>query len=566
MPDGDTPPPPPGDGDPGRPPPEPPPPPASRDAGPPSGPPPPPGEGAPPPPPPQEPPPGAPEGGGRTGRRALAFGVFAAVLVAAAVGVVVLTGSDDDGGDEARSVFLEPASSVGPDPFTEPVATPSVEDAGDARRVSEVGDDADGGEEPGRVRAARGSEPGLYGGTRGEAECDREQLVSFLEDDEEKAEAWASVLGLGTDEIRDHVATLTPVLLTRDTVVVNHGFRDGEADPRTSVLEAGSAVLVDDRGVPRVRCFSGSPLLEAPDDVEPSEVANDDAAWDGYEPTGTRRVTPAPSAVEEFELIDIVERAPFVRLAGTSGEADREIEDRGGDDEVEEPDDEGSGAETASPCTPDLSPIEFEPLADDVERVERAEVDLDADGRPDEVTTYSFEIDGVTTFVLRVELASGYFDEEVLTEASDIAPVGPLGAAEIGADRPALFVIERTGASGVNVSLWGLHEFDDNPCTLGRITIGDHEAPLVFAVGATAQRGSGLACSDLDGDGTPELVERFWQTDDQETYEWTAVASSWPGAGALRFVAEETGTYERPGDDQLIEGLSALDCPGVRAL
>ncbi len=295
MPDGDAPPPPPGDGDPGRPPPEPPPSPASGGVGPPSGPPPPTGEGEPPPPPPPEPPSDASEGGGRSGRRALAFGAFAVVLVAGVVGVVVLTGSDDEGDDEARSVFLEPASSVGPDPFTESVATPSVEDAGDARRVSEVGDDADGGdEEPGGVRAERGSEPGLYGGTRGEAECDREQLVTFLEDEEEKAEAWASVLGLETDEIRDHVGGLTPVLLTRDTVVVNHGFRDGEADPRTAVLEAGSAVLVDDRGVPRVRCFSGSPLLEPPEDSDPSEVANEDAAWDGYEPTGTRRVTPAP--------------------------------------------------------------------------------------------------------------------------------------------------------------------------------------------------------------------------------------------------------------------------------
>lgn len=559
MPDGATPPPPPGEGGPGRPPPSPPSSPPSGEDSPPSGPPPPPGEGAPPPPPPSpEPPSGAPEGAGRSGRRALAFGMFAAVLAAAVVGVVMLTGSDDEAGDEARTVFLEPASTVGPDPFTDPIATPSADDTGDVLRVSGVGDGADGGdEERGRVPAAGGSEPGLYGGTRGEAECDRGQLVSFLEDDEEKAEAWASVLAIRPDEIRDHVAGLTPVLLTRDTVVVNHGFRDGEADPRTSVLEAGSAVLVGDRGAPRVRCFSGSPLLEAPDDVEPSEVANEDAAWDGYEPTGARRVTPAPSAVEEFELIDVVERLPFIRLAGTAGEADREPED---------PDQEGLGAETASPCTPDLSPIEFEPLAEDVEQVERVEVDLDADGRPDEVTTYSFEIDGVTTFVLRVELASGYFDEEVLTEASEVAPVGPLGAAEIGADRPALFVVESTGASTFNVSLWGLHEFDDNPCTLGRITVADHEAPLVFAIGGNVSRASGLECRDVDGDGVPELVEQFAQTDDQETYQWTEVASTWPGAGALRFVAEEAGTYETPDDDELIEGLYSLDCPGVRAL
>ena len=53
---------------------------------------------------------------------------------------------------------------------------------------------------------------------------------------------------------------LTPVVLRADTRVTNHGFRDGSATSFQSVLQAGTAVLVDDHGAPRVRCACGNPL------------------------------------------------------------------------------------------------------------------------------------------------------------------------------------------------------------------------------------------------------------------------------------------------------------------
>ena len=52
---------------------------------------------------------------------------------------------------------------------------------------------------------------------------------------------------------------LTSVVLRADTQVTNHGFRDARVTGFQSVLQAGTAVLVDNRGVPRVRCACGSP-------------------------------------------------------------------------------------------------------------------------------------------------------------------------------------------------------------------------------------------------------------------------------------------------------------------
>ena len=42
---------------------------------------------------------------------------------------------------------------------------------------------------------------GLYGGTRDEAACDREQLIGFLISHPEQGRAWATVQGIGPAEI-----------------------------------------------------------------------------------------------------------------------------------------------------------------------------------------------------------------------------------------------------------------------------------------------------------------------------------------------------------------------------
>ena len=115
-----------------------------------------------------------------------------------------------------------------------------------------------------------GTEPGLYGGTRDASRCDPGVLVTFLENNPDKAQAWAGAIGIGTDEIAGYVSTLEPAVLLHDTRVTNHGFSDGQATPRQSVLQAGTAVLVDVTGMPRTRCACGNPL--APPEIEDGET------------------------------------------------------------------------------------------------------------------------------------------------------------------------------------------------------------------------------------------------------------------------------------------------------
>ena len=67
---------------------------------------------------------------------------------------------------------------------------------------------------------------------------------------------------LPPEQVGPFLGSLTPVTLRTDTAVTNHGFRDGSATAFQSVLQAGTGVLVDAQGLPRVRCYCGNPLGE----------------------------------------------------------------------------------------------------------------------------------------------------------------------------------------------------------------------------------------------------------------------------------------------------------------
>jgi hypothetical protein len=135
------------------------------------------------------------------------------------------------------------------------------------------------------------------------------------------------VLGVRPDEIRSYVAGLTPVLLRADTRVTNHGYRDGVATPRQSVLQAGTAVLVDGFGVPRVRCSCGNPLTEPAPLSSSLDAATSNGRvvlvgerWAGWDPTTVLVV----NAVDEFDqivLFDIDTNLSFTTPVGTDVEA-----------------------------------------------------------------------------------------------------------------------------------------------------------------------------------------------------------------------------------------------------
>ena len=207
--------------------------------------------------------------------------------------VLALSGCSSDSEPEgAGEVFLEAAEDPGPDPFTssvdalkDEVTTPGVdkEPTQTAAPSSDAGDITS-------VTATQGTETGLYGGSGDRQICDRGKLISFLESDIDKASVWAVVLGIETSDIAAYIGSLAPVILRSDTRVTNHGYSDGAATPRQSVLQVGTAVLVDDTGTPRVRCECGNPLLEPiPVDSGPNYVGDQ---WVGFDPGSITVIEP----------------------------------------------------------------------------------------------------------------------------------------------------------------------------------------------------------------------------------------------------------------------------------
>ncbi|WP_231849937.1 DUF6777 domain-containing protein [Saccharopolyspora erythraea] len=92
--------------------------------------------------------------------------------------------------------------------------------------------------------------------------CDANYLIGDMEADPVKARAWAEVFRMSAEEIPGFVSALTPEQLTSDTPVTSHGYKDGRFDARPTVLQAGTAVFVDDKGEPAVKCLNGNPLTK----------------------------------------------------------------------------------------------------------------------------------------------------------------------------------------------------------------------------------------------------------------------------------------------------------------
>ena len=123
------------------------------------------------------------------------------------------------------------------------------------------------------------STPGLYGGTRNISVCDARKLIAFLQQNQSKATAWAGVLGIQQSQISSYVDKLTPVLLRTDTRVTNHGYANGSATTLQAVLQAGTAVLVDQYGRPTVKCYCGNPLTPPVPESSPTYTGT---LWPGF--------------------------------------------------------------------------------------------------------------------------------------------------------------------------------------------------------------------------------------------------------------------------------------------
>lgn len=169
--------------------------------------------------------------------------------------------------------------------------------------------------------------PGLYGGTMNYATCDSHQLVTFLEANPAKAQAWAQALGIGVSDIRSYVSGLTAVTLRTDTRVTNHGYVNGVANPIQSVLEAGTAVLVNNYGEPVVKCYCGNPLGPPVTYTQPTYVG---PLWAGFAPTHITIIQQSTTIINVFKLYDPSSGRIFLRPAGTDGTSDRPYHGPGG--------------------------------------------------------------------------------------------------------------------------------------------------------------------------------------------------------------------------------------------
>ncbi|MER5178389.1 DUF6777 domain-containing protein [Streptomyces sp. NPDC002896] len=255
---------------------------------------------------------------------AAAFAISTALLVAGGAGLTgcAATGSASavDGEDELR---LQPVAEAGPDPFTGSTAASTATPSPATPSPEPPTPSGTATSDVERLRSVDGSTPGLYGGTLSESSCDVEKQVRFLASDPAKTRAFARVVGVAQGDLPSYLRGLTPVVLRADTRVTNHGFRNGQATGFQAVLQAGTAVLVDNRGLPRVRCACGNPLT--PPVATRTNPVVKGQTWRGYRPQQVVVVTPAPKLIVNITIVNIVNNTWIERKAGSDGDRDRTV-------------------------------------------------------------------------------------------------------------------------------------------------------------------------------------------------------------------------------------------------
>ena len=247
-----------------------------------------------------------------------------ACTLSAALLLVAGCGGDEDQnsgspGEPSGELLLQPVAAPGPDPFTESTATSTATPP----PVTRTQQPARPG--PPTARSLSGGTPGLYGGIARVGSCDVDRQIDRLTRDRDRARAFARVEGIDRTAVPDYLRGLAPVVLRADTRVTNHGYRDGRTTAHHAVLQAGTAVLVDNRGVPRVRCACGNPLTPAT--ATRGSHGAGGRAWAGYRTDQVVVVTPTPRAVTDLTIIDSARTTWIERRVGHDVRHDRVVPD-----------------------------------------------------------------------------------------------------------------------------------------------------------------------------------------------------------------------------------------------
>lgn len=236
------------------------------------------------------------------------------IAVAAAVALVVSIGSAVGvklfgGNDGSDAVVLMPADQTSPDGFTTSVASGNPSETLKQPHVRRKGSSSgtDGATPTAPVSLSDttsevGDASGMYGSPGGEgAVCDTASLVSMITRDKTRARVWSGLLGTTPDKIRPTIAAMTSLILRSDTLVMNSDYKNGKAIQYPAVLQAGTAVLVDRYGVPKVKCNCGNPLAQAPTE-RPSKISG--KSWREWNGSATE-VTKAKSKITSFSTTDV---------------------------------------------------------------------------------------------------------------------------------------------------------------------------------------------------------------------------------------------------------------------
>jgi hypothetical protein len=287
-------------------------------------------------------------GDGRSVRRKgiAAVGVIAGLLL----GMLVAFGLLGRGGGTAQAageIYLAPASSTGPNPFTAslmtraaPALPPTPPSSEFTPPTAPQGEALPGsGAAPSKPRAAGtapaapsravpataltsvdASVPQLYGGRMGDSPCDAGLLGRLLDRDSDVARAWAVAVGIDVDSVHDFVDKLVPVDLLDDVQVSDWRLVDGRGVAFQEVLQRGTELLVDPFGLPRVRCVSGDPL-GLPDKVQRSARFVGER-WESFRPATVIVIVPAAKALPTLVLLETTSGQPFGRPVGGGGRAD----------------------------------------------------------------------------------------------------------------------------------------------------------------------------------------------------------------------------------------------------
>ena len=216
------------------------------------------------------------------------------------VGAACSGGEKSSGGDSdatagpARALF-QPPGVVGPDSFAPSFDLATYEVTDDDAALSGTVDSSTPGLYRGRT----------YGGT-GTNICDVEKMIEFLTYYEDRGRAWAEIQGISFETLPEYLRSLTPVFVTQDINVRMYGFKDGAAYGYDAVIGAGTALLIDDQGIPRARCACGNPLLPPSPEETPSTEPSSEATTTVPTITTTETEPACPSLTIAGEWTDYI--------------------------------------------------------------------------------------------------------------------------------------------------------------------------------------------------------------------------------------------------------------------